>query len=51
MRKYYSEPVMDVKKYAMAQTIYMTTSGDLDPESPDENNKDLGNGDGYDYFN
>lgn len=51
-RKYYSEPELEVKKYALAQSSFITTSdpGDIDPTDPDGNDTDLNEKDPYDYF-
>lgn len=50
-RKYYSEPELEIKKYALAQSSFITTSdpGDIDPD-PDNNGNDLHDKDPYDYF-
>lgn len=51
MRKFYSEPEVEIKTYALAQGSYITTS-DLDgTDTTDSNDKDLENKDEYnDYF-
>lgn len=52
MRKYYSEPEMEVKKYTLAQKSYITTS-DLEGSGGDGNNGngiEPGDGDRIDYF-
>lgn len=49
MRKYYSEPEMEIKKYALAQKSYITTSDIENPDSNDNDN-DLHKDDKIDYF-
>ncbi len=50
MRKFYSEPEVEIKQYALAQGSYITTS-DLNEKNPDGNDKDLEDKDTYpDYF-
>lgn len=48
MKKYYSQPELEIRRYALAQSEYVTTS-DLDDNIIDNGN-DLNKDDKYEYF-
>lgn len=49
MKKFYSEPEMEVRVYSLAQSVCTEPSnpGDLNPIDPDDNKNDLNKDDYY----